>query len=60
MKKEISYTGHIEYREQRPNRPHCLRVRQYINGQFSKRMAMSFANRGDALALGRQYVKGIK
>ena len=60
MKKEISYTGHIEYRANRPKRPYRLRVRQYVNGKFSKRMSMSFSARGDALALGCQYVEGLK
>lgn len=60
MTKEISYTGHIEHRSNRPNKPHFLRVRQYIDGKFSKRMSMAFENRGDAVAVGRQYVKGIK
>jgi hypothetical protein len=58
--KTIHYTGHIENRTDRPNKPWLLRVRQYVNGKFTKRLGMSFATRGDAVALGRQYVKGIK
>lgn len=60
MKKEISYTGYIRFRKDCPKRPHQLALRQWINGIEVRRMAMAFADRGDALALGRQYVKGIK
>jgi len=57
---QIHYTGHIENRADRPNRPWRLRVRQYVNGRFTKRMALAFEKRGDAVAVGVQYVKGIK
>ena len=60
MKQEISYTGYIRERKARPSKPFELSLRQKINGVFARSMSMAFANRGDALALGRQYVKGLK